>query len=378
MRAAGIGVGWQGLAAYVPSGIRTNEWWGDAWHEARAERSARDVAGILERAAATDVDPEVVRAGLPFRDDVFRGARQRRVFPDDTAPSDAEAEAGRRALRDAGVDASEIDGLLTHSSLPDFPSPRNTGLVAHKLGLRNDIYATDVDTGCNSFLTIVSTAAGLLRSGQIRRAVGVAGCLPTRMVDMTRPASVMVGDAAIGTVIGEVEDGLGFVASHAVWHGEWHGALRQTSETGGHAWYRGDLHQQRLLAHVVDPVGTHEAGAHAATHCRSVVLPLFEKVGITADDIDFFAMSTPMAWFPEAMGDALGIDASRRLTHEDQFQRFGHPFGASAPLNVCLAWQQGRLKKGDLVLIYSPGAGFSFQAMLYRWNLDRPPTTPIA
>ncbi|MCA9488807.1 MAG: hypothetical protein KC621_02770 [Myxococcales bacterium] len=377
MRAAGNGVGWQGLAVNVPSRVRTNDWWGEAWHEARAERNKRDVAGMLDHAKKHDVDPEVVVAGLPFREDAFRGAIERRIFPDDVAPSEAEAEAGRMAMLDAGIDVEGIDGLMTQSAVPDFPMPRNTGLVAHRLGLRPDVFAADVDTGCNSFLTMLTTASALVHAGQVRRVLTVASSLGMRGIDPMSPASTAVGEAVAAGVVGEVEEGHGFVAYHAVWHGEWHGALRQTCTTD-HPWYRGDLHQQHMFAHVVDPVGTHEAGARAATHCRSVVLPLFEKAGVTADDIDFFAMSTPMAWFPQAMGEAIGIDPSRRLTHEDHFQRYGHPFGASVSLNLQIAWQQGRLKKGDLVLLYSPGVGFSFQAMLYRWNLDRPPTTPIA
>lgn len=376
MRASGNGVGWQGLAVSVPDQVRTNDWWGEAWHEARVERGRRDVAGMLDHAKKTEVDPEVIRAGLPFREDPFRGAIERRIFPDDVAPSQAEAAAGRLAMADARVGPADIHGLLTHSAVPDFPMPRNTGLVAHALGLRSDLFASDVDTGCNSFLTMLTTGSALVRAGVGQRMLAVASSLGTRGIDPMSPASTAVGEAVAAAVIGEVEEGLGFVASHAVWHGEWHGALRQTCTTN-HPWYRGDLHQQHMFAHVVDPVGTHEAGARAATHCRSVVLPLFDKAGVTADDVDFFAMSTPMAWFPEAMGEALGIDASRRLTHEDHFQRYGHPFGASVPLNLFLAWQQGRLRKGDLVLLYSPGVGFSFQALLYRWNLDRPPTTVV-
>ena len=79
------------------------------------------------------------------------------------------------------------------------------------------------------------------------------------------------------------------------------------------------------------------------------------------------AVSQTTAWFGAAMADGLNIPPDRVLGHGDHFAKYGHLMAASSALNLSIAQEQGRLKRGDWILMYSPGAGFTQAAQLIRW-----------
>jgi 3-oxoacyl-[acyl-carrier-protein] synthase III len=110
-------------------------------------------------------------------------------------------------------------------------------------------------------------------------------------------------------------------------------------------------------------------GAEGPAFCRDTCSILLDRQGITADSIDFFICAQSAAWWIEACAGAIGIDSSRYVSADEHFRKYGHLLPASASLNLWLAWTTGRLHVGDLVLIYTPGAGFTQTASLVRWAL---------
>jgi 3-oxoacyl-[acyl-carrier-protein] synthase-3 len=99
---------------------------------------------------------------------------------------------------------------------------------------------------------------------------------------------------------------------------------------------------------------------------------LLDRVGVTIDEVDFFVCSQPNAWYGAAAARGLGLPDHKRVEIEAHSCKYGHLMAASAPLNLYVAAAQGRLQRGDLVLIFSPGAGFVQTACLYRWHHERP------
>lgn len=112
----------------------------------------------------------------------------------------------------------------------------------------------------------------------------------------------------------------------------------------------------------------HEAGrissSRAVSLCREACEAVLTNCGYSAKDVAFFACSQPTAWFAAACAESLGI-APERAT--DTFDSYAHLMPASAPLNLWAARNAGKLRAGDLVLIYTPGAGFIQASALLRW-----------
>lgn len=365
MRAQGIGVGISGMGVYLPQEVRTNDWWPEAFHKAHAELAAGDVTTSADQArSASGVDPEVARHAARYVGDLFRGARKRHVIAEDEQPSDMEVAAARRALQQAGRAATDVDLLVSFSQLNDHGGPANHPLIADKLGMRHRCTVMTVDTACASFVTHLRVASTLIAAGEHERALIVQSAAVSRVMDFRQPMSVNAGDGAVATVLERVEPGFGYVGGHQHTRGDLHAGIRLVPGKRKEPWYRGDLHQSALIVHNQSRRAVLEMSIKTATFCRGVCLELLERHGYAPGDVGLFIPSQPTIWFAEACCEALGIDPARTL---NTFAACGHLMPASAPLNLFTAAEQGRLHRGDLVLIYSPGVGFVTTAALYRW-----------
>lgn len=372
-RLEGSGVGFVGLGACLPEEVRGNDFWSGERLTRHVARAPRDIAGAIDEAVRTrpaDVDAEVARATVAWADDPFRGTRERRVIAADQESSDLEVAACRDALSDAGLSPADIDLYMGYSQVPDRPSPANHGRVHDRLGLPRTAAAFTLDAGCASFLPQLTTATHLIRAEEYRTALLTVSSAVSRITDYDDPVSVNIGDGAVAGVVSRVDPGYGFVAQVQLTRGDlWGGIALAPPSRRDVRWYESE---EGLLTGNADRNATHVMGANAASLCREVCEALFQKAGISSGDIDFFVCAQATAWFTDALCDAVAIDRSRALPVADHFSRFAHLVPASMPLNLLLAHRLGRLRRGDLVLMYSPGAGFTQSAVLYRWNLAPP------
>ncbi|MCA9601951.1 MAG: 3-oxoacyl-ACP synthase III family protein [Polyangiales bacterium] len=367
-QAVGNGFGIVGAGYYLPEAVRTNDWWPRDWIDEHLREMGADVVGALNQAVAdtpSDVDPEIVEYVQRYASDPFRGAVERHVIDDGETSSDLEVRAARAALRDAGMSAADIDLLITFSQVPDFPCPGNHALVAHKLGMRTDATSMTIGTDCASFIAHLSVASQLLAVGGYRAALIVQSNASTRLMNWRRPASITVGDGATAFVLAPVMSGLGFVASNSMTLGQYHKTVRVAPlETPHTPWYAGEVHKSRLVFQSMDPASTRESTISIVDACRAVCTPLLEQARCLPTDVSLFVASQPSAWFPFACAMGLGIPPTSTLC---TYPKYGHLMPASSAINLISAKEQGRLSRGDVVLIYSPGAGLIQSAALLRW-----------
>ena len=365
-----MGAGILGMGIALPPRVRDNSFW-DGVLAARDERQRRGDVLAIERTAAgekTRMPPEIAEAMAALSDDLFRGARLRHVIEEDADVSDLEAEAGRAALADAGVEAREIDLVIVHSLLPDRLIPSNAPAVQDKLGLTNAV-AWSLDVGCASFQAHLVAACALIRGRAFRRVLIVQSHAGTRAVDPKTPASTVFGDGAAAAVIGEVPDGFGVLGHY--------------SRTDG------SLRDGIVLAPVVDgkpvrewwaPVGgpfqlasfDHDtgksAGLGAADFCREACHGALRDAGIELDAIDLYVGNQSLGWFVDACRRALGLPREKVV---ETFADIANVGDAAILFNLHAARARERLRSGDTLLLYSPSAGFTRSAVVVRW-WDRP------
>ena len=371
--ADGSGVGIVALAACVPRDVRDNSWWPVDWLQTRTRDPAR-----LDEAVPEDLPPQV-REWLV---DPFQGARLRRVIDERHQSSDLEVAAARAALAQVDDDVDKVGMLLGYSQVSDDAGPGNHGLVARGLGLSHELLALTVEAGCASFVPHLALASRLVTDGW---ALLYQSSATSRITDYRSAASVLVGDGAVAQVVGAVEPGLGFVDALHYTRGDLRDGLLLGRADGGGRWYEGGA--TPLVVTSRDPRQAVQMGALGPRYCREVCGALLERNGLVPQDVDFFVCAQAGAWFAPACAAALEIPESRAASPggsddrwvppRDHFQRYGHLLAASAPLNLWVAWTTGRLRKGDLVLVYSPGVGFTQAALLMRWALN-PPSASLA
>lgn len=363
----GIGVGIVGLGAALPETVRDNRYWQHLLGEHGKHQDRDPLACVTSRieGGRDDADPEFAEHFARVADDPFRGARARHVAAEGQTSSELEVEACRAALEDAGITPADVDLLVSFSQVPDYPCPGNHALVAHRLGLPVTARSMTVGADCASFVPAVTTATHLIAGGEHDVALVVMGNTSSQVCSRDRHASTAVGDAAVAVVIRRVRAGGGYIGSQQLTRGEFHAVVRIAPEKESRIpWYRGDLHGAPLVFQSMDPEAAMVSSGRSISLCREACAALLDRTGHASADVDVLVVSQPTVWFHEACADTLGIPRDRTLS---TFPRYGHPMPASAPLNLYTAYEAGRIKDGDLVLLYTPGAGFIQAALLMRW-----------
>ena len=306
---------------------------------------------------------------LPSRkkkEDCFIGIKERRFFPKDMIPSDAEVEAGKLALQNAGVKPEEIDLVLMHSMVPDEIIPGNASLVQHKLGLNNSA-AWNLDTCCSSFVTMTITASNLIACGTFKKVLIITSIFHSKIVDENDYLSTIIGDGASAIVMGEVPEGYGYISSKSISNGYFHDAFTIRERLPLAASHRSHLESSPAKNFMTtNPQKTREMGRKSIDYMTPVMLETLEKSELDASDIDFFFSHQPCHWAHDAWRESLNLTKDKSL---HTFGIYGNLASTSIPASMYHAVKENKLKKGDLILIASSGAGENHTAATFRWAI---------
>lgn len=289
------------------------------------------------------------------------GMKERHIAAPEQATSDLAIEAGRAALADAGLAPRDLDLVIVATVTPDMAFPSVSSLVQGGLqATRAGAY--DILVGCTGFVYALSAATAAVQSGMCNHVLVVAAETLSRIVNWEdRATCVLFGDGAGAAVVGPAEPGTG-IKGFELWS-DGTNAQYLTVPGGGS---RRPCDEQVLAekAHLLHMDG-HEVFKLAVRGCPDVAEAVMRKVGLTHDDIDW-------AVFHQANRRILEA-AARRLDIPDErvycdVERYGNTSAATIPLALDDLYKEGKLKRGDIVLLAGFGAGFSLAAGLMEWT----------
>lgn len=294
--------------------------------------------------------------------DPFRGARRRRIFPDELKVIDAETEAARHAMLDAGLSSSAIDTVLVQSLLPDEILIKNATAICHNLGI-NAASAWNVDSVCTSALAQMQLAASLVMAGQARHVLCVQSVAYSRVVDRNSSLWLMIGDMASAYIVGKKEGSrLGFG-----WRtdGRLHNAIRYEwiNQNPAHVRKYWEPSHERLTLffdNQLQAEAMSELEGYALPVCREALA----RAEISLSEIDTFIPHQPLSWFPALMADMLGLSDGVSF---DTFEEYASINASSVTASIHEARQVSRLKNGSKLLVFIPGGGYVYGAMAMRW-----------
>ena len=354
-----------GMATNLPEQIRTNAFWPSSFSPKSEKLQRSNILALEESHAGGSLPlaPEIAAAMAALGNDTFKGAYQRRVLDEDKEPSDMEAEAARRAMAAARVRPDEIDLVMVGSLVPDRLHPSNAPAIQSKCELVNAT-AWSVDVGCASFQPHLITAAALLRAGAYRRILCVYSSAVSRVLDYSAGWSPSFGDGASAMVLGEGPADHGLLGHWARTDGSLREGVVYAPICGGRAephWYRHDG-PIRLVS--LDHEGGKSAGLRSTQFCVEASNGALANAGLTLDDIDFFICNQSVAWLVDGCRRALGLPEEKTLSTFGEVANIG---AAVIPFHLERAWRAGRIKDGSRILIYSPGAGLTRAAVVFRW-----------
>ncbi len=282
------------------------------------------------------------------------GIRQRHVAAEGELTSDLAAAAGKKAMENAGLEIGDIDLIVVATTTPDLTFPATATIVQQKLGMHHG-YAFDIQAVCSGFVYAVATADSFIKNGMAKRALVIGAETATRLLDWNdRTTCVLFGDGAGAAV---VELGK---------PGEDRGILNSALRSDGHHWNKlyvdGGVSSTQSIGHV--RMEGREVFKHAVGMITDVVYEVLEKSGYTIDDLDWFVPHQANKRIIDGAGQKLGLPPEKVVITVD---RHANTSAASVPLALHTAVSDGRIKRGDLVMIEAMGGGFTWGASLIRW-----------
>jgi 3-oxoacyl-[acyl-carrier-protein] synthase-3 len=285
------------------------------------------------------------------------GIRERRIAADGELTSAMGLAAARAALADAGLEPGAIDLIVLATSTPDQTFPATAVTIQAELGI-TDGAAFDVQAVCSGFVFAMSTADNYLKSGQFKRALVIGAEAFSRILDWEdRATCVLFGDGA-GAVVLEAERLSGTMADRGILAT----SLRSDGRYRDKLYVDGGPSSTGTVGHL--RMDGPEVFRHAVTKISQVIGETLDKAGYTAADIDWFVPHQANKRILDGAARKLGLDPERVVM---TVEKHANTSAASIPLALMTACSDGRIKKGDLVLLEAMGGGFTWGALLIRW-----------
>jgi 3-oxoacyl-[acyl-carrier-protein] synthase-3 len=289
------------------------------------------------------------------------GIRERRVTGPEETSSTLGTEAARKALAAAGIEGSEIDLVVCATTSPDYPWPSIACLIQDAIGATT-AGAFDLSAACAGFVYAVSVGSAMIAAGNARKVLVVGADTLTKQVDWEdRATCILFGDGAGAVVLGDGEDGdRGVIDS--VLYSDGSGSKHLLVEAGGGRYPKGQPQSEGKRASIY--MAGREVYRFGVNAMPDACEKLLAKTGCTAEDIDLFVPHQANIRIIDSAAERLGIPKDKVFVN---LERYGNTSGASIPLALDEAVQQGRLKEGMLVMTVGFGGGLAWGANLIRW-----------
>ena len=289
------------------------------------------------------------------------GIRERHLVDKGVATSDLAVEAAKRALAERGIDASELDAIIVGTVTPDMFFPSTACLVQDKLGAKN-VWGFDLSAACSAFVYALQTGAQFVATGSHKKVLVIGADVMSSIIDYTdRATCVIFGDGAGAVLLEPAEDeSLALIDF-----------LHEVDGAGGCSLYMPGGGSQNPSTHeTVDKKMhfVHQDGAavfkFAVRKMASLCEEILKRNNIKGSEIDAFIPHQANKRIIMATADRLNMRPESVIIN---IESYGNTTAATIPLAMESARQEGRLKKGSLVLLASVGAGFTSGATLLRW-----------
>lgn len=319
------------LATYVPPRILTNK--------------------DLEKMVETSEEWIIQRTGI----------RERHIADSGVATSDLSREAALCAIRQAGLVPDDIEFIVVGTTTPDMIFPSTACLLQHKIGASR-AWGYDLGAACSGFTYALTAGAQMVAGGVHEHALVIGADVMSRIIDyQDRATCVLFGDGAGAVVVSPAnEDGLAIIDfAHEV-DGSGGPALCQPA--GGSLMPASHETVDKRL-HFVKQDGQ-AVFKFAVRKTEEICRKVLKRNGIEPKAVDLFVSHQANRRIIMAAAERLGLDESKVVIN---IERYGNTTGATIPLALADAMADGRLRKGDLVLLASVGAGFTIGSVLLRW-----------
>lgn len=291
------------------------------------------------------------------------GIRERHIAEPNIATSDMAVEAARITLQQRGICAEELNALIVCTVTPDMLFPATACLVQDRIGAKG-AWGFDLVAACSGFIYGLTTAAHLVSCGSHQKVLVIGADTMSRILDYTdRATCILFGDGAGAMLVERAEDGeTGFIDFLNEIDGSGGDYLKQPAGGSRMPATHETIDQKQ---HFVKQDGQ-QVFKYAVRKMYEISRDLLERNNLTAKDIAMLIPHQANKRIIMAAAERLGLRCDQVMVNID---RYGNTTAATIPLATRDAVEEGRLKKGDLVVFAAVGAGYTVGANLWRWTM---------
>ncbi len=287
------------------------------------------------------------------------GIRERRIAAASDSSATLGAEAARRALESAGIDAGELDLIVTATASPDYYFPATASLIGERIGAR-EVAGYDLSAACTGFIYALAQAYSQIAAGLAETVLVVGTEVFSRLLDWSdRSTCILFGDGAGAVVLRRDEDRHGLRGFELGADGS--GALLLSVAAAGHA----ADHDEGPFVRMNGP----EVYKFATRVVVDSSLRSLEAAGLGVEDVDVFVPHQANRRIIDHAARRLGLDDAKVFSNVD---RYGNTSAGSIPICLDEAWRQGRIGPGDIVLMVGFGGGLAWGSCVMEWTKERP------
>ena len=290
------------------------------------------------------------------------GIKERRILKDkEKGPSWLGARAVLKLLEKTGTAPSEIDLVICATVTPDHPFPATANIISHKAGIKN-AFSFDLNAGCSGFLYALAAAQQFIETGKANKAIVIGAEKMSSIVDyQDRATCPIFGDAAAAVLVEPATGDTGIIDSLLLSDGA---GLPHLHQKAGGSVKPASHETVDAREHFIYQEGQY-VFKWAVSKMADASVELMERNGLTHEDVAWFVPHQANMRIIEAVARRMCLDKNKVMIN---IEKYGNTTAATLPL--CLWEWEGKLRKGDNIILATFGAGFTWGAMYLKWGYD--------
>ena len=293
------------------------------------------------------------------------GIKERRYVEKGVGPSDLAIPATEQALKVAGLTVSDIDFIIFATSTPDFYAPGSGCVLQEKMGF-NEIGALDIRVQCSGFIYGLSIAEQYIRTGNFKNILLIGAEVQSTAMHLTdegRDTAIIFGDGAGAAIISATEENKGILSTHMHSEGKYLKELwlEAPASNSGHP---------RITREVLDEgkqylkMNGKEVFRHAVTRFPEVINEALEANNLTSENINLLIPHQANLRITQMVQKRLGLSNDQVFSN---IHKYGNTTAATIPIALAEAFNEGRIKEGDILVLAAFGAGFTWASAIMKW-----------
>ncbi len=354
MKRKGIGI--KSLSVKFPKEVRNNDFYINKYPDVIKKIEEKTLSKMFSSNSSKEENQNIYNKCLiPYLSDPFRGTIERRVLSKNESSRDLEFQAAKDAIKLSNIDIGDIDALISAAFIPETLGAGNAAYLCRDLNL--NCSGWNLESACSSSVIALQNAYCLVKSGEYKNVLVTTSCTYSKMNEESDTLSWFVGDGAAAFIIGELPEDYGIISNSSISTGKTtcdSFYLELSKNNNNEPWIK--MGAKENTGKIISDI--------SESLVRNVCDKILNKSGLSVEDIDYYVINTPVAWYADFFAKVMDVNPDKVI---NVFPKYGNIGPVLVPANLNQAISDN-IKNGDIVLIYAFATVATAASTVMRYN----------